>query len=231
MSALVIGEALSDVVDVHPHSGSLASQLPQEFGVPPTVPLTQHWPSAILRERCVQTRLGNAMGEKQVVLAIFPNEAAADTAAQSLKEWDKLDDDVKLNAIGVLALDENGKVKTQKLGRRSWGKGAGIGVVLAALTPIGLLAGVIGGGLIGALHHKGLGIDSDERERLSAALNNGQAAVGALVNSSAAAGVLQKLTDLGGDTHVLSPSDEAVAEVDAVAPQVEAAEANEPKSP
>lgn len=149
------------------------------------------------------------MGEKQVVLAIFPNEAAADTAVQSLKEWDKLDDDVKLNALGVLVLDENGKVKTQKLGRRSWGKGAGIGVVLAALTPVGLLAGAIGGGLIGALHHKGLGVDSDERERLSAALGNGQAAVGALVKSSMAAGVMNKLTELGGDTRVLSPSDEA----------------------
>jgi uncharacterized membrane protein len=168
------------------------------------------------------------MGEKQVVLAIFPNEAAADTAAQSLKEWDKLDDDVKLNAIGVLVLDDEGKVKTQKMGRRSWGKGAGIGVILAALTPVGLLAGAIGGGLIGALHHKGLGIDSDERERLSAALGNGQAAVGALVKSSEAAGVMNELTELGGDAHVLSPSDEAVAEVDAVAPQVEAAEATDP---
>lgn len=171
------------------------------------------------------------MGEKQVVLAIFPNEAAADAAVQSLKEWDKLDDDVKLNAIGVLVLDENGQVKTQKMGRRSWGKGAGIGVVLAALTPVGLLAGVIGGGLIGALHHKGLGIDSEERERLSAALDNGQAAVGALVKSSVAAGVMSKLTELGGDTHVLSPSDEAVAEVDAVAPQVEAEESDRTASP
>ena len=167
------------------------------------------------------------MAEKQVVLAIFPNEAAADAAAQSLKEWDRLDDDVKLNAIGVLVLDDNGQVKTQKLGRRSWGKGAGIGVILAALTPVGLLAGAIGGGLIGALHHKGLGIESDERERLSTALDNGQAAVGALVKSSVAAGVMNKLTELGGETHVLSPSDEAVAEVDAVAPQVEAAEAKD----
>ena len=52
---------------------------------------------------------------------------------QSLKDWDKLDDDVKLNAIGVLVLDEKGKIKAQKIGRRSWGKGAGIGVVLAAI--------------------------------------------------------------------------------------------------
>ena len=40
----------------------------------------------------------------------------------------------------MLVLDEDGKFKTQKLGRRSWGKGAGIGVVLAALTPPTLLA-------------------------------------------------------------------------------------------
>ena len=38
---------------------------------------------------------------KQVVLAIFPDEGAADTAAQSLKDWDKLDPDVKLHAISV----------------------------------------------------------------------------------------------------------------------------------
>ena len=66
------------------------------------------------------------------------------------------------------------------------------------------------------MHHKGLGVDSDERELLSAALDNGQAAVGALVKSSVAAGVMNKLPELGGDTRMLTPSDEAVAEVDAV---------------
>jgi uncharacterized membrane protein len=168
------------------------------------------------------------MADKQVVLAIFPDEATADTAAQSLKDWDKLDDDVKLNAIGVLVLGEDGKVKTQKLGRRSWGKGAGIGVVLAALTPPTLLAGALAGGVLGALHHKGLGIDSAERDQISGALQNGRAAVGALVAVAEAAAVTDKLTELGGELHVLSPSDEAVAEVDAAAPEVEAAEAAEP---
>ena len=60
------------------------------------------------------------MADKQVVLAIFPDEVAADSAAQSLKDWDKLDDDVKLNAIGVLVLDEAATSK-----RRSWAGGAG----------------------------------------------------------------------------------------------------------
>ena len=161
------------------------------------------------------------MGDKQVVVAIFPDEAAADAAAQSLKDWDEFDDDVKLNSIGILALDEDGKVKTHKIGRRSWGKGAGIGVVLAALTPPGLLAGALAGGVLGGLHHKGLGVDSAERDEIADALSNGQAAVGALVASTEASIVSDKLAELGGELHVLSPTDEAVAEVDAAAPQVE----------
>ena len=130
------------------------------------------------------------MAKKQVVLGVFADEAAADAAAQSLKDWDKLDDDVKLHAIGVLVLDSDGKVKTHKLGRRAWGKGAGIGVVLAALLPPTLIAG-------------------------------------ALVTDDEASAVAQKLGELGGDTHVLNPSDEAVAEVDAVAPRVDEAVAAE----
>jgi len=168
------------------------------------------------------------MGEKQIVMAIFPHEEAADSAAQALKEWDRLDDEVKLNAIGVLVLDEDGKIKTHKLGRRSWGKGAGIGVVLAALTPPGLIAGALAGGALGALHHKGLGIDSDEREEIASALADGRAAVGVLAEVGVAGAVADRLTEIGGEIHVLSPSDEAVAEVDAAAPAVEAAEAAEP---
>ncbi len=164
------------------------------------------------------------MGDKQVVVAIFPDEAAADAAAQSLKDWDEFDDDVKLNSIGILALDEDGKVKTHKIGRRSWGKGAGIGVVLAALTPPGLLAGALAGGVLGGLHHKGLGVDSAKRDEIADALSNGQAAVGALVASTEASIVSDKLARLGGELHVLSPTDEAVAEVDAAAPQVEGLE-------
>ena len=104
------------------------------------------------------------MSDKQVVLAMFPDEAAADAAGQALKQWDKADDDIKLNAIGVLVLDGKGKVKTHKLGRRSTGKGAGIGVVLAVIAPPTLLAGAIGGGVLGALHHKGLGLTGEDRD-------------------------------------------------------------------
>ena len=47
------------------------------------------------------------MSNKTVVLAIFSNEAAADTAAESLKDSGV----AKKDAIGVLVLDEKGKIK------------------------------------------------------------------------------------------------------------------------
>ncbi len=128
------------------------------------------------------------MSDKQVVLAIFPDEAAADAAVASLKSWDKANDDIKLNAIGVLVLDKKGKVKTHKLGRRSVGKGAGIGVILAVFVPPSLLAGAIAGGVLGALHHKNLGLEGNDRDRLAADLANGKAAVGVLVAGGQATG-------------------------------------------
>jgi uncharacterized membrane protein len=168
---------------------------------------------------------------KQVVLGIFPDEPAADTAAHTLKEWDYVDDDVKVNAIGVLVLDDNGKINTHKLGPRTWGKGAGIGAVLAVLAPPTMLAGALAGGVLGALHHKGLGIDGAERDRIADALTNGRAAVGALVEESQVTAVTLKLRELGGDVQVLRPSDDAVAEVDAAASEVEAAEGAEGSAP
>jgi uncharacterized membrane protein len=168
------------------------------------------------------------MSDKQVVLAIFKDEAAADAAVASLKAWDKADDDIKLNAIGVLVLDDKGKIKTHKLGKRSVGAGAGIGLVLAIIAPPSLLVGVIGGGLLGALHHKGLGLKAEDRDRIAADLSDGKAAVGVLAREVQATEISAKLTELGGTAEVLTVSEEAAAEADEAAPAVEAAEAAAP---
>ena len=168
------------------------------------------------------------MSDKEVVVAIFNDEAAADAAVVSLKAWDKADDDIKLNAIGVLVLDDKGKVKTHKLGRRSVGKGAGIGVVLAIIAPPTLLAGILGGGVLGALHHKGLGLKAEERDRIAAQLAEGKAAVGVLAADVQATDISSKLAELGGVPEVYTVTEEVVAEVDEVAPAVEAAEAAAP---
>jgi hypothetical protein len=148
------------------------------------------------------------MSNKSVVLAIFSNEAAADTAAESLKDSGV----AKRDAIGVLVLDEKGKIKAEKVGKRSLGKGAGIGVALALVTPVGLAAGLIGGGLLGALHHKNLGLGEADRDRIGRELEGGKAAVGVLAPVSETSVVASKLTDLGGRTEAHEVSDEVLEE-------------------
>jgi uncharacterized membrane protein len=151
------------------------------------------------------------MGNKIVVLAVFQDEAAADAAAQTVKDSGL----ARHDAIGVLVLNEKGEVKAEKVGKRSTGKGAGIGLALALLTPVGLAAGVIGGGVLGALHHKGLGLDEADRERLGANLSDGKAAVGVLAPVTEADAVAAKLTELGGTAESHTVSDEALDEADA----------------
>jgi hypothetical protein len=157
-----------------------------------------------------------------VVLAFFKDEAAAEAAVTELKAWDKLEDDVKLNAIGVLALDEKGKVKTRKLGSRNIQKGAGIGLLLALILSGGGVGLIILGAAVGGLRHKGLGLNEKDRERIAANLKGGQAAVGVLAKFIEIALVTAKLQELGGEVETHEIADEAVAEAEAAAPQIEA---------
>src|SRR5215475_7615606 len=148
------------------------------------------------------------MSNKTVVLAIFNDEVAADTAATSLKDAGV----AKGDAIGVLVLNEKGELKADKVGKRSWGKGAGIGAVVALVTPVGLAGGLIGGGLLGALHHKNLGLVEADRERIRRELEGGKAAIGVLAPVAEAAVVADKLSELGGTAETYLVSDEAVEE-------------------
>ena len=151
------------------------------------------------------------MSNKIVVLAIFDDEAAADSAAGELKASGLAHED----AIGVLVLNPKGEVKAEKVGKRSTGKGAGIGLALALFTPVGLGVGVIGGGLLGALHHKGLGLDQADRDRLGAELSGGKAAVGVLAPVTEADAVTARLDELGGTTEKHTVTDEALNEAHA----------------
>jgi hypothetical protein len=148
------------------------------------------------------------MSKHTVVLAIFNDETAAEEAIELLKE-SRL---AKGDAIGVLALDEKGELKADKVGKRSWGKGAGIGAVVALVTPVGLAAGLIGGGLLGALHHKNLGLSEADRERLHRELEGGKAAAAVLAPVAEADVVADFLRDQGGAPEAHPVSDEAVEE-------------------
>jgi hypothetical protein len=155
---------------------------------------------------------GNAL-----VLALLPSERAADETVESLKSWDKLTDDVKLGAIGVLVADRHGRVKEHKLGTRSTRKGAGIGLVLAVLAPPTPLAGLVGGGIHGPFYHKGLGLTSEDRHRIGDQLAGGHAAVGVLVPEGASAAVAARLAELVGTSEVHEVTDEALVAIQAAA--------------
>ncbi len=157
---------------------------------------------------------------KQLVIALFADEAAADQAVAEIKNWDKASDDVKLGAIGVLVKDEKGKIKTQKLGSRKTKTGAVVGVLLGIVSGgISLLGGLIGGALAGSLFHKGLSISKDEQAKLDAELSSGKAAVGLMVNSDEAELVKAKLIELGGAPEAYEVSDAAVEEAAAAGEQ------------
>jgi uncharacterized membrane protein len=157
------------------------------------------------------------MSDTQLVLAVFPSEAAADKAVEDLKAWNK-GSYLRVGAMGVLALDENGKLKEHKLGATSGGKGATIGLVLAAVTPPTLIAGIIGGGLIGHFHHKNLGLTDADRERLGSELAGGKAAVGIIAKASDTVAITSELKALGGAPEAYAVSDDLAQEIAADAP-------------
>ena len=151
------------------------------------------------------------MSDRQLVLAFFPDEPAADGAADALKDSGIAHGD----AIGILALDSHGKLKQDKVGARSTGKGAAIGGVLFLIGPAILGVGVIGGTVVGALHHKNLGLSDADKARLTVDLNAGKAAVAVMAHADTAPAISDRLTQLGGTSESHELSDEALQAADA----------------
>lgn len=150
---------------------------------------------------------------KTLVVALFDDEPAADSAAAHLKETGMTMGD----SVGILALDAKGELKVDKVGARSTGKGAGIGAVLFLLGPAGVGLGVVGGAALGALHHKGLGLTEADQARVTQEVQNGKAAVGVLAPATDAFAISEVLANLGGDMDSFEVSEEglqAVAEGD-----------------
>ncbi len=156
------------------------------------------------------------MSDKQLSLAFFTDEAAADSAALTLKESGVADSD----AIGVLVLDPSGKLDVDKVGATSVAAGVGVGAALLVLGPLflgfGAGAAIVGGGvgmaggaIGGSLHHKGLKLSDADKARVAAGLTSGKAAVGVLSPYEQAASIQAKLTELGGATSAHDVEDEA----------------------
>jgi hypothetical protein len=148
------------------------------------------------------------MAEKRLVISIFDAEVDAHAAAAALKDTRAAIDD----AVAVLVLDKNGELKTHKTGTTSGGKGMAAGAVLGLLGPVGLGIGVLGGGLVCKLHHKNLGLDDASRERIAAALHDGQAAVGVLAAPDELVAVESILVGRGGKTEAHELDEAALRE-------------------
>ena len=146
------------------------------------------------------------MAHQRYVLAFFPDEPAADTAAAALMKSGIADKD----AVGILALDENGKLKQDKVGAHSTGKGAAIGGVIAVLTPALLGPAVLVGAVAGRIHHKNLGLSDADKARLTVELNSVKAAVGVMARSETASAIADRLAQLGGTSEHHELTEEAV---------------------
>jgi hypothetical protein len=140
----------------------------------------------------------------QLVVSIFADEAKADSAVETLEGGAAHFSAIRMGAVGVLVLDEKGNLKEHKFGKSHGGKGAGIGLVLAAVAPPTLLVGAVGGGIAGHFYKKGLGLSAEDRERIGAELAGGKAAVGVIVDGDRASVMEDVLNSLGGVTEAHS---------------------------
>jgi uncharacterized membrane protein len=150
--------------------------------------------------------------QQQLVLAFFDTEDAADEAAKAMNDREKATEYMRVDAVGVLVKDGEGKVKEHKLGKRAGKRGMGVGVALGLVAAIpsgglslagGVLGGTAGGGVIGGFFHKGLKMSDEDTARISSELDAGHAAVGVLAWDFETDAVSKKLTELGGtpETH------------------------------
>ena len=146
------------------------------------------------------------MADRQLVLAVFPDEVAADSAAVALKDSGIADGD----AIGILALDSDGKLKQDKVGARSTGKGAAIGGVIAVFSTA-LLGPAV-------LTRRGGGRASPQEpgaQRCRQGASHSGSAVGqggsrCDVPYDTVPAISDRLTQLGGTTQSLELTDDAV---------------------
>ncbi len=149
---------------------------------------------------------------KNLIVAYFKNEHAAEMAAAGLKDWDHACPDIKLGGIGILTMDD-GDVKTHMVGGRAAGKGAKWGTIIGVAAGIftgglsvigGAVVGLTTGAAAGALFHKQLGMSDEDKARLEEHLKDGGAALAAIAGEAEVSATENELASMSGEVENFS---------------------------
>lgn len=159
----------------------------------------------------------------QVLVALFSNVDAADTAVEALKQWDKANDDIKLGAVGTLIATPEGEIKTH-VGHKA-GKGAKTGAVVGVIAGVlsggvtvigGLVGGAVAGGVLGAFFKKSTHLTEDEIAKIGEELKSGKAAVVVTCDDFEVEATKAQFVELGGEVWTYQVPDDALAGIEPV---------------
>lgn len=173
---------------------------------------------------------------RNLIITYFPSREEAERKSEALREWDKDRGDVKLGGMGIITLDENGKLKTNKVGARAGGTGAKWGTILGATAGIlsggitligGAVVGLAAGAVAGALFHKKIGMEDEDKERLVRHLQDGGAALAVMVDDEEIEATKFQLLSLGGSVENYLVPDETMDELDEAADAADVEETDE----
>ena len=173
---------------------------------------------------------------RNLIIAYFSTKEEADRAATHLKTWDEDRGDVKLGGVGIITVDEHGKLKTHKVGARAGGTGAKWGIILGAAAGIlsggitlvgGAVVGLAAGTVAGAMFRKKIGMSDEDKDRLMQHLQAGGAAIAAMADDDEVEATKFELSSLGGTVENYALPDETMDELEAAADAAEVEDSEE----
>jgi uncharacterized membrane protein len=134
--------------------------------------------------------------------------------------------DIRLGGIGIITVNEHGKLKTEKVGARAGGTGAKWGTILGATAGIlsggvtligGAVVGLAAGTVAGALFRKKIGMSDEDKERLLRHLQDGGAALAAMADDDEVEATKYELMSLGGSVENYAVPEDTLDELEAAA--------------
>jgi uncharacterized membrane protein len=162
----------------------------------------------------------------EIVVAEFNTDAAASAALKALKGQLPLQD-------AAIIRNENGRVKVKETRDMGGGKGASVGVVLAAilglftgLTWVGLGAAAVAGGLVAKLHDTNL--PNKELEAIGTALTANKSVLVLVVDQGLGEAAKKALADVGAAAVVEGLDENVVARLEENPAPIATAPADEP---